>query len=71
MGHKAPDTYLSGARFAGPRPGRPAPHLGAAADEMEKPEIFSRGVTGEKSFCAAKNFGNLKVTMPKFFGPRS
>jgi hypothetical protein len=33
--------------------------LGAAADEVEKAKIFSRGVAGKKCFCGAK-----KVRIP-------
>jgi hypothetical protein len=35
--------HLSGARFAGPRQGRPIPHQDAAAVELEKPSPLSSG----------------------------
>ena len=44
----------TGARFARPRLGRLTPHLGAAADELEKAKIFSRGMQIKKVFAAQK-----------------
>src|SRR5690349_2296418 len=46
--------HLSGARFAGPRPGRPTPHQCAAADELENADLVSRGSLKKIVFAAQK-----------------
>jgi len=57
--------HRSGARFAGPRPGRPTPHQGAAADELENADFVSRGPLKKIVFAAQKTFKTLTRSTQK------
>jgi hypothetical protein len=46
--------------------GAPDAALSAAADEVEKAKIFSRGVGGKKVFAPQKNLANLNAIKQKF-----